>query len=188
MFKNNGIYKYLFVLLIFLIVIFLVFFILNSYISKSNYKSDKTNTLNISIYRIEKYINKNVSNREIVITNGKIKVGENKKQIENGYYDIEIFLKGKNIVINLNKLWKEFDEKLYQDEYILEVTKTIEEVLEITNKTEDIYEFIRNGYIMAKFNDDYSKEIKTNELNLGKYKFDSKVKNKQFVITIYLNK
>ncbi len=188
MFKNKVIYKYLFMLLIFLVLISLGFFISNSHISKSNNDSNKTNTLDISIYRIEKCINKNISNREIIISEEKIKVGENQKQIENGYYDIEIFLKDKNIVISLNKLWKEFNEKLYQEEYILEVAKTIEEFLEIKNETIKICEFICNGYIMAKFNDDYSKVSKTNELYLGKYKFDSKIKDKQFVITIYLNK
>ncbi|MBR5227723.1 MAG: hypothetical protein IKV94_03705 [Clostridia bacterium] len=46
-------------------------------------------------------------------------IGNNEKQIQNGFYDVKIAIKNQSLTVNLNKLWyKKFNENLYEIEYV----------------------------------------------------------------------
>ena len=57
-------------------------------VSKNNNNSNKT--LNVSPERVITILNENITGRCIINSGNVILVGANKKQLENGYYDIKI--------------------------------------------------------------------------------------------------
>lgn len=147
---------------------------------------EKLLELNISTVRINESLNNNINNRKIVNIEDKIYVGENEKQIENGYYDIYVYVrKNKHLVISLNKLWKEFDEKLYQKEYITEIATSIESILEEDLNNNEIFNYILLGYEIAKNSESKEEINKEYILDLDKFVIKGKILDKEFVISIY---
>lgn len=184
--KNNK--KHLITLLLVLTVCFILAFGFKMYNLDNKKHEKELNNLNMSVFRIKEYIDKNVSNREMIIEKEKIRIGENKKQIENGYYDLEIYIENnKNIVVVLNKLWKEFDEKLYQEEYIREISNSINCILQVNNRGSEIYDYIILGYTLAKSEEEIDKLNEKYILDINGYRLKGKIQDKQFVISIYLN-
>lgn len=179
--------KYIGIILLIATFCCIIAFGLKIYEFKNKKYKNELVELDIGLYRLESYINKNISDRKIIIVKKRIRIGENEKQIENGYYDLEIFIKNnKSIVIALNKLWKEFDEKLYQDEYINEITNSIKDVLDIDSCDTKIYDFILSGYNIAKNSENKNEINKKYILNVDDYEFKGIIQDKQFVISIYL--
>jgi len=165
----------------------IIVFDLKKYEFRNKKDKNELARLNIGLYRIENYIDKNITNRKIIIDEEKIRIGENEKQIENGYYDLEIFIKNnKSIVIALNKLWKEFDKKLYQEEYVNEIVSSINDILEIDDCDTKICDFILSGYNVAKNSENEDEISKKYILDVNKYRLEGIIKSKQFVISIYL--
>lgn len=147
---------------------------------------DKLLELNISSFRINEILNNNINNRKIVNIEDKIYVGENEKQIENGYYDICVYIQeNKYLVISLNKLWKEFDEKLYQKEYVTEIAKSIESILDEDLNNEELFNYILSGYMIAKKSENIEEINKEYVLDLNDFVINGKILDKEFVISIY---
>lgn len=157
----------------------------NKYDNKLN--NEITNKeINISEYRIKSIFDKNIRNRTIKIIDNKVFIGETDKQIENKYYDIKAYIQNDNcIVICLNKLWKKFDERLYEEEYLTEVAESIKNILDINVPLEKIYDYILSGYLVAKKVDKNSKDNNEYVLDLEEYVIKGKVLEKEFVMLIY---
>lgn len=142
--------------------------------------------INISEFRIKTIFDKTIKNRIIKRLNHKVFIGETDKQIENGYYDIETYIQNdKCIVISLNKLWKEFDDELYEEDYITEMTASIKEILGINVPQNKIYDYILSGYLAAKNSNSNIDDNKKYILDLDEYVMKGKVLEKEFVISIY---
>lgn len=147
---------------------------------------EKLLELNISAFRINESLNNNINNRKIINIEDKIFVGENEKQIENGYYDMYVYVhKNKHLVISLNKLWKEFDEKLYQKEYVTEIVRSIESVLEEDLSNDELFSYILSGYSIAKNSENKEEINKEYVLDLDNFVIKGEILEKEFVISIY---
>ena len=188
--KSKNIIKIAIYLLVITLslVIFLAFgnLILDrKYNNKINTKiTDKE--INISEYRIKTVFDKNIKNRIIKNFDKIVFIGETDKQIENGYYDIKAYIENnKCIVVHLNKFWKMFDERLYEEEYITEMAESIKEILDINVPLNEIYDYIISGYISAKSNSDNSKDNKEYILDLDGFVIKGRILEKEFVMSIY---
>ena len=119
------------------------------------YKEEKTESnesFYVSYYRIKEVLENNVSDRVILTFNDTIFVGNGKKELENGYYDLKICKDNKYLEIYINKLWKAFDEKLYQEEYINQLVLSLLDIYELNkNKYKNLlYDYIVEGYLFSK--------------------------------------
>jgi len=142
--------------------------------------------INISEYRIKTIFDKKIKNRIIKKLDHNLFIGETDKQIGNGYYDVKTYIQNnKYIVIYLNKLWKQFDERLYEEDYITEIVESIKEILAINVPQNQIYDYILSGYLGAKDNNNNSNNRKEYILDLDKYVIKGKVLEKEFVMSIY---
>jgi len=138
--------------------------------------------INISEYRIKTIFDKKIKQRITKKLNHNVFIGENDKQIENGYYDVKTYIQNnKCMVICLNKLWKDFDKKLYEEDYITEIAESINEILAIKFPLNKIYDYILMGYLAAKNDHD----VKEYVLKLDNYVIKGKILEKEFVMSIY---
>ena len=142
--------------------------------------------INISEYRIKSIFEENIKQRTIKNSGYQVFIGETDKQIENGYYDVKAYIQdNKCIVIYLNKLWKEFDERMYEEDYIAEVTESIKEILDINVPLNEIYDYVLAGYLAAKNVGMSSYDKKEDILDLNEYVIKGKVLEKEYVMSIY---
>lgn len=65
------------------------------------------------------YINECIDGRSCIEVYNAFYVGNNEKELQNGYYDFKISNTLNGVTIVINKLWyKEFNETLYEKEYV----------------------------------------------------------------------
>ena len=168
-------------------IVFVIILALGKLILNRNYKSELNveeidDKINISEFRIKTIFDKKIKDRITRKINQNVFVGETDKQIRNGYYDIKAYIQNnKCIVIYLNKLWKEFDERLYEEDYITEITGSIKDILDINIPQNKIYDYILDGYLSAKNSNDNKEYV----LDLDKYVIKGEVLEKEFVMSIY---
>ena len=180
--KNK--YMFLFIVVLFVILVSLIYILKCNFQNINNIKEETK--LNISLARIEHSIKSNISSREVFKRNNAILIGENIKQLENNYYDIKICMNSQNITIdiNINKLWKEFNSDLYQEEYLNQLDKCISDILEIKLDNSKLKKYILDGYKLAK-NESKNNENSKYSVNIDKYKLSGAIKDKEFIISIY---
>lgn len=190
-FKKTKNIKKVAMLLSFLAIVLVIFLAFGSLILDRKY-NNKMNIeitykeINISKHRIKSIFEKNIKNRIIKKFDQSVFVGESDKQMENGYYDIKTYIQNNNcIVICLNKLWKRFDERLYEEDYITEIAESIKEVLAINVPLNEICDYITSGYLSAKNIGNSSYNNKECVLDLDEYVIKGKVLEKEFVMSIY---
>lgn len=185
MFKRLRINKKIKFFLLMLVILCIVFIIVD--FLKSNNRNDLNNKLNISLARMKTFLDENITNRKVIILENEILIGENEKQLENNYYDIKVSNQNdEKIIININKLWKMFDEKLYEKQYVYEVSNSISHILQYNINCNEIADYIITGYTEAKSNNKYKLE-NTYFLDINNYRLEGVINNKEFVILIYLN-
>jgi len=178
-------------LLSFLAIVLVIILAFGSEILDRNYnnrlKTEKDfDGFNISEYRIKTVFGKKIKNRIIKKLDHNVFIGETDKQIGNGYYDVKTYIqKNKCIVICLNKLWKKFDESLYEESYVTEIAEGIKEILVIDVPLDKIYDYILSGYKIAKNTDNNGKYDKEYVLDLDEYVIKGKILEKEFVMSIY---
>lgn len=89
-----------------------------------------------------------------------IKIGNNEKELENGYYDVLLEKTETGFIAHINKLWKtEFNETLYEEEYVKEVAMFLISRMKSEVECQEVMSFMLEGYIESK----EEKEIKTDE-------------------------
>lgn len=93
--------------------------------------------------------------REVIFFDNYLLVGENRKELENGYYDFKIQTNSNEVVISLNKLWYErFGADYIQDEYLAKVCREVIRVLKYNGDKEkleyELYKYIKDNYVSVK--------------------------------------
>lgn len=136
---------------------------------------------NVSIERIENISKENIKDRCVFKEDNYILIGENLKQLENGFYDIKFELNDKKLVVYVNKLWKNFNENLYEEKYIDEIISTFQKIFEVEGEIGDIRECLKEEYINTK-NEEENVNKKTFELS--GIKVDLENLDKEVVMTI----
>lgn len=188
--KVKNIKRITIVFLSAVIVIGVIIYCSSEFLDK-NYNKESSlqktfNEINISEYRIEKSFENTITQRIIKILNHKVFVGETIKEIENGYYDIKLYIQdNKCIVIHINKLWKEFDRNLYEEDYVSQISGSLQNMLGINIPENKIYDYILSGYLVAKNVDNNSNDSNEYILDLDDYVIKGKILEKEFVMSIY---
>lgn len=86
-----------------------------------------------------------------------IKIGNNEKELKNGYYDVLLEKTETGFIAHINKLWKtEFNETLYEEEYVKEVAMFLISRMKSEVECQEVMSFMLEGYIESK----EEKEIK----------------------------
>lgn len=188
--KHSKNIKKISILLSFVIIVFVIMIIFSKNFDRNNnnrLNTDKTfEEINISEYRIETIFEKNIKNRITKKLDHNLFIGETDKQIGNGYYDVKAYIQNnKCIVVCLNKLWKEFDSSLYEENYIKEIVESIEDILAINIPQNEFYDYILTGYLEAKNSNNNSNYKKEYILDLDKFVIKGEVLEKEFVMSIY---
>lgn len=137
------------------------------YISSEERFKDKENSIKANIDYYYNYIAENLDkignqfkNRYTAVIKGDVYVGNNKKEIENNYYDLKFSVSksGNGINIYINKLFKNaLNENIYDDNYLAELVICINkiynlglndnEIVEFKKYIKDIYLAIRTSYV-----------------------------------------
>lgn len=139
----------------YLIIAILVLLLVGIIYLISNYKIDEINDdkqFDISFYKVEEFTKRNIDNREILKVDKNLLIGYSKKELENGYYDLKIYEENDTLFMHLNKVWKEFNDKLYEEKYVEQIVNSILNVFELNSKNaqKEIYEYIIEGYKVSK--------------------------------------
>lgn len=172
--------KYIFIVVALFCIVFLATLTKEFIIQNA----EKDNALYVSLYRIEESVLRNIDNRQFIKQDNCISIGYNKKELENGYYDIKINVDNNKVDIHINKLWKNFNKLLYEKEYVIELVSSICDIFEIeeSNQKEILINYIIDGYTKSKKIDKEKEKI--NDLNVDKIKIRSEIIDSHLVLTI----
>lgn len=120
---------------------------------KSNYNNKEKINSELSIECLDE--------RQCIYTQDTVAVGNNEKELDNGYYDV-LFKKDVNtLTVNVNKLWRTtFNEKLYEDEYVMFVARNILKYINNEVASDVLEKYIIEGYFKSKDGLEYVREIK----------------------------
>ena len=168
--------------IVLLILIFIIVKLYGKYKLNDNFSNEEINNLEYNPrYVFSSLINNDLhlyfKDREILIDklNYCIKIGKNKKELENGYLDINIVFNANSIDIYMNKLIKsDFSNEYICDEYLDELVKFILAMLKLESdenlKESIVYEYTNFRDKMYLNNDfeweKYEKYIQISEYNV----------------------
>lgn len=132
-----------------ILVLVLAVFIGILCIKNKNKTKEKLVTVNIDLNSIS------IKNRESLLKDNILYIGENKKQLENGYYDIKIVNEKNRVIVYLNKLWyAQIDNNYIQDEYLVNLTRQIALGLSNVKNRSDLeyvlFKYIKDNYISSR--------------------------------------
>ncbi len=178
MYKKQN--KYILVIMFFVGILFIAGFVKTFF----SYNDKFIDTTNMSIYRIDNSISKNITSRQILRKDNVVFVGNSKKEIENGYYDLKIMLEDRNVKLYINKLWKVFNQSLYEKDYVREVINSVFDIFEINQKKqkECLIQYITNGYLVSK---GVNKENSSNEqIYIDKIRIKSEIVDSELILNI----
>ena len=127
----------------------------------------KTNVREYNTLKINEF---NIKERVTIKDNNEIYVGENVKEIENGYYDLKIASQKDNVQIFLNKLWyKKIDKDYIQDDYLANICREIVNEINISDNKDELeymlYKYIKENYLNVR-NNEKIEEIKLDKLTI----------------------
>ena len=113
-----------------------------------------------------RYIKECIESRICQEVNGEYFIGNNLKELENGYYDIKIINTQKGVNLAFNKLWyKQFNLNLYEQDYVNIIVRYISNMIlkkTFVKLSEEelnvIYNDILDGYIKVKKGNIYNAE------------------------------
>lgn len=115
-------------------------------------KEDNISYKNTATIKITEF---NLNNRAVLNTESGIYVGNNLKELENGFYDIKIVNKNNYVEVYFNKLWYEtYGDDYIQDEYLAKICRKLSEGLE--NGTQEVdfenilYKYIKDNYLSVR--------------------------------------
>ncbi len=136
--------------------------IISAIITNSYNSTKELENVNKDIQTSINYFNNNVvtniecynnyfSDRYVVINNECISIGRNKNELDNGYYDLCIKLKDKNIEIYVNKLFKEFSSKtMYDEAYVNTIIEYIMRIFDLKIDKELFSQLIITNYELVR--------------------------------------
>lgn len=140
--------------------------------NKEEGKTDYNSTIEIRAFNVEE--------RTSLNKDGCIYVGNNIKELENGYYDIKISSNKDRVAVYINKLWyKHYSQDYIQDDYLARICRELSNKLNITQDERELeyilYKYIKDNYINVRKNIDVESII-TYEYNLSLSLEDNVVK------------
>lgn len=136
-----------------LIAIVLSIYILNNFLNKD----EKTHQLNL--------IKHEFKDREIIFSQNEFMVGENRQQLENGYWDFKfIKISESELQLCLNKLWYGIYQDIILDrEYLNAIIEYINLLAQqnnlIISSTETLISDIEYDYLSLKYSKDDAEKI-----------------------------
>ncbi len=130
----------------FIIVCIAIYLALNKNLGLRKVKQD----IKIDIFS---YVNV-ITNREILNVDGKIYIGNNKKELENGFYDIKVEEDVNKIKLSINSLSKNIKDERFNADYCLEVCKYINIIFENNIDTDILNSKLSQSYL--KLRQDYN--------------------------------
>ena len=100
-----------------------------------------------------------MENRTILNKQNDIYVGNNTKELENGFYDIKISNLSQGINIYLNKLWYESsDDDYIQEDYLAKICRVVASQMMDVTQTEEfeyvLYKYIKDNYMKIRKQED----------------------------------
>lgn len=133
---------------IFIVLIILILNIIFAFCMLRKENEKTKNTLDTSVNLQNFYI----ENRTRLFLNDELLVGENKKELENGYYDFKVAKSKDGLIIYLNKLWYgEYEQDYIQDEYLAKICRGLVKCLNVEDENEEIeyqlYKHIKENYL-----------------------------------------
>lgn len=136
------------ILIIATILILITLFLINKNKEQSQ---DKTQEITI-INNISEF---NIKNRVSIIKDGVIYIGNNKKELENGFYDIKIVSSDNLVDIHLNKLWyTKYGQDYIEDNYLASICRELVNRLNMDLDKENfeymIYKYIKENYVSVR--------------------------------------
>lgn len=130
----------------------------------------------------------NISSRKIIKNkeNYEVFIGKNEKEIENGYYDLYINIKDQEANIYINKLFKEYEGRIYDSNYLIEIVNYLDYIFDIglndsekndlTNTIEKHYNYLRGENIEKQYN--------VEDCNYNKFKIVFKIEENLLKIVL----
>lgn len=191
--------KYIAIICIVIMLILISLIYLNKVNSKEklNLQSNSNNLFkNINCYNSYIINNKskiiqNFENRYVLVNNSFLYIGNNQKEIENGYYDIKIEADEnsyKYIQITINKLFI-LNTDFYDDNYIFKIVYLINYIFDFDFSVEQIeslktsiiknYEYLRKNYV--------ENVDKLNKISISRYTIINSIQKGMLVLKIYEN-
>lgn len=123
-------------------------------------KNFYANNQKISLVNEKLSISKYITNRTCIVEDKQVKVGNNEKELQNGYYDILLETDELVLKMYINKLWKrEFNVELYENEYVNQVSNYLVANTNCNLSKEEIAEIITKGYVAAKNGENYYRQV-----------------------------
>lgn len=123
-------------------------------------KSKGDNQNQRDCFKIESF---NIDGRVSYIDNDNILIGQNLKELQNGFYDLKIVNQNDHVVIYLNKLWYEYyGEDFIQDDYLAEICRCI--VNKLQNNEEQNQERQDLEYMLFKYIKDNYNSVRNNKV------------------------
>lgn len=179
------------VIVIFLLItFFLTIILLNHSFSQNKENSIKTNKFNPYVFfnqLDESYINKVFSNRVSYVNKEEncILIGNNIKELNNGYFDIKFVINNSSVNIYINKLieTRVISEHI-SEEYLNKLYTFLESILDI-NLSLEIKEAIIEEYLKIRRDNKYVEDvISVKVINIDNYKFIFNVENNMIRLEI----
>ena len=167
--KNTlKIVEFIFVLLVIALVIYLVW---PKKEVETSYKQK------VNVLQITEFI---MPDRTVIKKKQEIYVGNNEKELDNGFYDIKIENTSYGVSVYLNKLWYEtYGKDFIQDEYLARICRELTYRLNIQNTDQEfeymLYKYIKDNYVKVRQSEPVE-ELKTNVINLELELYDNMVK------------
>ena len=136
------------------LVIVLIFSLIITFTLKNKTINKESSQQNQKVFSIYDF---SIEGRTTFRLDNNIYIGNNLKELENGFYDIKIENTDYGICMYLNKLWYESCGKDYiQDNYLAKICRELSGRLDIAHNTEDfeymLYKYIKDNYIKVREN------------------------------------
>lgn len=165
--------------LIFVLLIILIIVIIFAFCVLKKDRASVNKLPNISIDLQNFYI----ENRTRLFVSDELLIGENEKELQNGYYDFKISKNSEALIVYLNKLWYgEYDGDNIQEEYLAKICKELVKCLNIECEKQEVeyqlYKYIKENYL------DIRKGENKGQIKVDKIIIDSKNIDNQCVIYI----
>ncbi len=174
-----------------IIIVILITFCFLSFKAEGNRKElQKVSTSKIYDHA-KRYMNENIEsikgefkNRQGLLKNGEIFIGNTTRELENGYFDICVSLKQDCLEVSIVKLWKDYSSSyMYEGEYIQELSNCILKICKnkYTEENENNFsKYILNSYLESKKDKGVLEDI-----NIDDIKISSELNNGILIMKIY---
>ena len=182
-FKNDKTFIIIIFTVLLVVVISLIArFLININVPKYEAKKIIANS-NINLYEF-------IKNRTFLEEENILYIGKNKKEIENGYYDIKVEYSKEKLNVFFNKLYvEEYSDKVYVDQnYLYEILNIINKKYDLKLeeiKLQELVILISDNYLEFRESKLNEKSSQTQDINLDYY-YNFLAKENMLVFNIYI--